>query len=60
MRKAQVTIGKTYVATVSGKRTRVRLNSESEYGGWNATNLDTGRKVRIKTAGRLRYELTVL
>ena len=54
MKKAQVTIGNTYTAKVSGDIHPVRIVSESSMGGWNATNLDTGRAVRIKSAQRLR------
>ena len=32
----------------------VRIDRESPYGGWDATNLATGRSVRIRTAARLR------
>lgn len=53
MRKAEIEIGGTYVAQVSGQRTIVRINRESPFGGWDATNLATKRAVRIKTAGRL-------
>jgi hypothetical protein len=55
MRKAQVQIGGHYTAKVSERVTVVRIDSESRYGGWNATNVRTGRAVRIKTAARLRW-----
>lgn len=54
MKKNDVETGATYVAKVSGKLTRVRIERESPYGGWEATNVDTGRRVRIKSAQRLR------
>lgn len=54
MKKAEVTLGGTYVAKVSGALTRVRLDYVSPYGGWVATNLATGRQVRIRSAARLR------
>ncbi len=57
MKKDQVQIGGTFVAKISGKLATVRIDTESPYGGWNATNVDTGRKVRIKSAQRLRHEL---
>ena len=56
MKKRDVEIGREYVVKVSGRLTRVRLNSESPYGGWTGTNTSTGREVRIKTAARLRYQ----
>jgi hypothetical protein len=44
MVKSEVMLGKVYRAKVSGKLTRVRLDTESPYGGWNATNLVTGKQ----------------
>jgi len=58
MKKKDVKIGKIYAVKVSNKIDSVKLTSESIYGGWNGTNLKTGRQVRIKTAGKLRQELT--
>jgi len=54
MKTAQVQIGGTYIAKVSGNLVAVRIDRESPYGGWDATNLKTGRSVRIRTAARLR------
>ncbi|KAB2949489.1 MAG: hypothetical protein F9K17_02750 [Phycisphaerae bacterium] len=54
MKKNDVETGATYVAKVSGKLARVRIERESPHGGWDATNVDTGRRVRIKSAQRLR------
>ena len=42
------------IANVSNKLAVVRINNESIYGGWNATNVKTGRAVRIRSAQRLR------
>lgn len=56
MKAKDVKIGGTYVAKVSGKLSKVRIVRESTYGGWDAVNTSTNRAVRIKTAGRLRYE----
>jgi hypothetical protein len=50
--------GGTYVAKVSSQLVLVQLNGSSHYGGYNATNLKTGRPVRIKTAARLRRPAT--
>jgi hypothetical protein len=58
MLKKDVVIGRTYRAKVSDKIASVRLDSESRYGGWNATNLDTGRAIRIKSAAKLRREVS--
>ena len=60
MKKNEVKVGKVYVVKVSGHLVTVKLTSESPYGGWNGTNLYTGRPVRIKTAGRLRHEANIL
>jgi hypothetical protein len=58
MKKHHVRIGGIYVAKVSGALTRVRIDRESRHGGWEATNLSTGRPVRIRSAARLRWEIT--
>jgi len=55
MKKNQIKIGGTYMAKVSGKVVPILICSESQYGGWEATNLSTNRSVRIKSARRLRY-----
>jgi hypothetical protein len=54
MKKDQVQIGGTYVAKVSGQIAQVRIDAESRFGGWDATNVVTHRRVRIKSARRLR------
>jgi len=56
MKKNEVKIGNTYTAKVSGKIARVRIDAESRHGGWDATNVETKKKVRIKSAQRLRSE----
>ena len=57
MKKNQVTIGNVYTAKVSGNLARVRITGENPHGGWDGLNLDTRRKVRIKTAGRLHRQI---
>lgn len=54
MKKNAVHLGEAYIAKVSGNLVQVRINAENPYGGWDATNTETGRKVRIKSAQRLR------
>lgn len=54
MRMKDVKIGEVYLAKVSGNIVRVRIDRENIYGGWDATNLKTGRDVRIKSGRRLR------
>ena len=56
MTKNEVKIGGVYAAKVTNKLVQVRIEAESRYGGWDATNLATGKKVRIKSAQRLRAE----
>jgi len=54
MKKDKVKVGGTYLAKVSDKVVQVRIDGESQFGGWDATNLATKKKVRIKSAQRLR------
>ena len=54
MKKAEVEIGTTYIAKVSGVLAKVRITGPSPYGGWVGKNLATGREVRIRSAARLR------
>ncbi len=53
MLRKDVKVGERYMAKVSGKKVLVRIVMASRYGGWDAINIATGRRVRIKTAGRL-------
>ena len=57
MKKDEVKVGGVYAAKVSDKVVPVRLDSENPHGGWDATNLKTGKAVRIKSAQRLRAEV---
>ena len=54
MKQQDIFLGCLYTAKVAGNLTVVRIDSVSIYGGWNATNIATGKRVRIKTAARLR------
>lgn len=54
MKKDEIKIGGTYMAKVTDKVVPVRLDAENSHGGWDATNLVTNKKVRIKSAQRLR------
>ena len=56
MKKQDVKIGKHYAAKVSGRMATVRIDAENPHGGWDATNITTRKKVRIKSAQRLRHE----
>jgi hypothetical protein len=54
MKKREVKIGRVYTAKVTNKVVQVRIEAESRYGGWDAMNMTTGKKVRIKSPARLR------
>ena len=54
MKKAEVKIGGKYYANVSGNRCEIRIDAEKPRGGWDATNLATGKKILIKSAQRLQ------
>ena len=54
MKKSEVKIGGVYTAKVTNKLVQVRIDAESRYGGWDGTNLATGKKVRIKSPAQLR------
>ncbi|MHC4403971.1 MAG: winged helix-turn-helix domain-containing protein [Planctomycetota bacterium] len=56
MKKNEVKMGKVYTAKVSDKVVPVRIDAENPHGGWDATNLATGKKVRIKSPQRLLGE----
>ncbi|XZE35810.1 winged helix-turn-helix domain-containing protein [Pirellulaceae bacterium SH501] len=57
MKKADVKIGGKYYANVSGNRCEIRIDAEKPRGGWDATNLATGKKILIKSAQRLQGEV---
>ena len=54
MKKNEVQVGGVYSAKVSDKVVQVRIDAENRSGGWDATNLATNKRVRIKSAQRLR------
>jgi hypothetical protein len=55
MKKREVEIGGVYAAKVSGRVVAIRIDRESPYGGWDATNLATGRIFHVRSAARLRW-----
>jgi hypothetical protein len=57
MKKAEVKIGSKYYANVSGARCEIQIDAEKPRGGWDATNLATGKKILIKSAQRLQGEV---
>jgi len=56
MKKNEVKVGSAYLAKVSDKVVPVRITGTSGHGGWDAVNEATDKKVRIKSAQRLRGE----
>jgi len=57
MKSSDVKIGGVYTAKVTDKLVSVRIDAENRHGGWDGTNLSTGKKVRIKSPQRLRAEV---
>jgi hypothetical protein len=57
MKQRDVVLGEVYAVKVSGSIQPVRLVAESPHGGWIGRNLRTGRKIRIRTAAKLRCPL---
>ena len=56
IRATEHTSAQVYLAKVSNQVVQVRIESGNRHGGWDGTNLTTGKKVRIKSAQRLRTE----
>ena len=54
MKKNEVKVGGNYTAKVGDKLVTVRIDSAHSSGGWSATNTRTGKRIRIKSAQRLR------
>ncbi len=54
MKKDEIKVGQSYEAKVSNRIVTVRIDSTNSHGGWNATNTATGKRIRIKSAQRLR------
>ena len=54
MKTNNVKLGNIYTAKVTNRLVEVRIDAESRHGGWDATNLATGKRVRILSPQRLR------
>ena len=54
MKKDEVKIGQVYTAKVTNRLVPVRIDSAHSKQGWSATNTATGKRIRIKSAQRLR------
>ncbi|MBL9032099.1 MAG: winged helix-turn-helix domain-containing protein [Phycisphaerae bacterium] len=61
MKKDEVQVGGVYTAKVGTQVVPVRITSEKwngdKHAGWVATNVTTGRSIRVKSAQRLRREV---
>ena len=59
--KKDVELGAHYAirhtSSAPGRLNVIRIDSECRYGGWNATNLKTGRAIRIKSNTKLRAKV---
>ncbi len=58
MTAVEVKIGRYFAAKVSGKMTIVKIEAGSSRGGWTGKNIFTNRRVHIKSAVRLRGDVT--
>lgn len=54
VKKNSIEIGGLYTAKVSGKVVEVRIETAATGGGWVGVNTATGKRIRIKSAQRLR------
>jgi len=54
MKKNEIAIGSTYTAKITNRVVPVRIDATNPHSGWDATNLATGKRVRIKSAAKLR------
>lgn len=64
MKKSEIRVGGVYLAKVSDKITRVRVDQIRECGGfdksrqmYDVTNLTTGRKTTFRSAAKFRSEV---
>jgi len=58
MKKSEIILNHEYAAKVSGKPAFVCILSAHPISGWIGRNETTGRQIRIKSAQRLRREIT--
>ena len=54
MKKNEVKVGGVYLAKVTNKVVPVKITSENPSGGYQGLNLKTGKKIKVKSAQRLR------
>ncbi len=58
MTAADVKIGRYYATKISGNMTIVKIEAAIPRGGWTGRNVFTNRTVRIKSAAKLRGDVT--
>jgi hypothetical protein len=58
MNERQIKIGRVYTTKVTNREVSVRIDEKHPEGGWTATNLASGKRVRIKTAARFGREVS--
>ncbi len=59
MKKNEVKVGGVYLAKVTNKVVPVKITSENPSGGYHGLNLKTGKKIKVKSAQRLRGPATM-
>lgn len=57
MKKEEVKVGEVYLVKVSNRLVPVMLDENYVLGGWLGTNLVTNKRVRIRSAAKLRRHL---
>jgi hypothetical protein len=57
MKKEAIEIGAVYTAKVTGRIVPIQILAENSHGGWDGVNQSTNKRVRIKTAQRLRQRM---
>ena len=58
MKDNEVRVGQVYRSKVTDKVVDVKIDGKNPEGGWDATNLATGKAIRIKSADRLQVKAT--
>ena len=58
MTAAEVKIGRYYATKISGNMTIVKIEAAIPRGGWTGRNIFTNRRVCIKSAAKLRGDVT--
>lgn len=59
MKKNEIEVDAIYAVAVSGKVAPVKILRECESGGWIGKNMHTERQVRIRSAQKCRYQMTL-